>query len=407
MIVLNGYHEYRDPREAFYLVTPHISRVGSITVSGGNAVFQTLKTHFSCPVPHLRNLDINLTSTSLPVLNCALFNGDLSSLCKLRLSGVNPHLPWKNLPNLTSFTLERIPRGMVSVVQLLDFFTNTTFLSEIKLDLTPSSSDAPPGRVVLLPYLKSLIVLMGQEPSSIFLNHLTIPLGASLHLGFELPRTESLLKMLLPGSSDNLQNISCITSAYFNFSAGGVSIQLNGPSGKFYLRGGNRNPSARVPPTLYHIFSQCVDYFALSKTKKLGITMYRYEPFVFNSPSRFILGAMEDLRILFLDWCDNLPFALALNPDENPSEPVLCPKLESLVLYIKEKRRSCIRELVTMAGKRASKGVRLKSITLVSRRGLSLEEELCELEKYVERVKYRFGRSSPKFDAIPEDGGER
>ena len=45
---------------------------------------------------------------------------------------------------------------------------------------------------------------------------------------------------------------------------------------------------------------------------------------------------MEDLRILTLTQCNNLPFILALSPDRNPSKCALWFKLEELILYVEE-----------------------------------------------------------------------
>jgi hypothetical protein len=59
---------------------------------------------------------------------------------------------------------------------------------------------------------------------------------------------------------------------------------------------------------------------------------------------------MNDLRALTLTQCHNLPFILTLNPRNNPSNLVICPKLEELVLYAEE---------------RTSRGTKLPSITIV------------------------------------------
>ena len=407
-VILRKYGVSRYRTDAFQLVIPHISRAGSLTLTGGGSLFQILTTHFSCPIPLLRNLDIDLVLATFPVLNCTLFNGDLSSLCKLRLSGVDPHLPWKNMSKLTSFALQRVPGNKISVTQLLDLFENATFLSEIKLGSAPNSSDAPPERVVPLPHLKSLTILTDLQRSSTLLNHLSIPPGAFLLLGFDLPGDESLLRTLLPKTSDNLQNISCITSVYLDFVDENFVIRLNGPSGKLRLCGYRDLWTGTTPMIPDRVLLQSLDNFALSKTQELGIAMY--ESVALRRGDTFaphhILGAMGDLRTLSLNRCNNLPFILTLDPDQSPSKAVLCPKLESLVLYVKEQWLFHLSELVTMAKARTLEGVKLQSIMLISRDELALEREVSELREYVTRVEYNFGVIPPKWDTISDYEGE-
>ena len=69
---------------AFFLVAPHIGRIDSLTVEGGEFLLQNLTKYFSCPTPLLRNLSIDLKCKPPPALSAVLFNGDLSSLYALR-----------------------------------------------------------------------------------------------------------------------------------------------------------------------------------------------------------------------------------------------------------------------------------------------------------------------------------
>jgi len=135
--------------------------------------------------------------------------------------------------------------------------------------------------------------------------------------------------------------------------------------------------------------------------------MYEYPEYKITNKSspQFILGTMEDLRTLFLNQCNNLSFILALNPDENPSNLVLCPMLESLVIYVKDKLSFRLSALVTMARERASKGVVLQSVTLISQDELE-PEEVSSLKECVPCVDHSFGMGPPKWDTISADERE-
>jgi len=110
---------YRE--DAFLLVVPHIGRLKSFSIVGGENPLENLTPHLSCPIPLLRALSINLICHPAPVLEGTLLNGDLSSLRTLSLAGVITHLPWENLSELTAFTLSRVPIGKISITQFLDF----------------------------------------------------------------------------------------------------------------------------------------------------------------------------------------------------------------------------------------------------------------------------------------------
>ena len=65
--------------------------------------------------------------------------------------------PWKSLPNLTWFSLSRIPGDKITTTLLLDFFMRAPLLRKVWLMRSlPSSSDTPPERVVSLSRLEQV-----------------------------------------------------------------------------------------------------------------------------------------------------------------------------------------------------------------------------------------------------------
>ena len=349
---------YRE--EAFVLAVPHIGRLRSLSISGDpTEVLPALVEHFSRPVQLLNELNIDLICDQAPALPDKLFNGDLSSLHGLRLTGVITPLPWRGLSNLTTFEFSHVPGGKILLTQLLDFFESTPHLRHLRLhDSIPNSCNAPIERVVTLPHLKGLKVV-AQPAHSILLNHLSIPPGVSLRLEFTFSGKESPVPFYLPKSPDNLTNLSHITAINLCFGAEQKSMRLNGPSGELYIlgswvRGGDQCHAGA------NRFLRSLNRFDVSRNQWLAFTLY-YHPRDAPTPTETrILRSMEDLRTLILSRCTNLPFILILNPnkklDKNPDEKLLCPKLEEIVLYIERPDQFYINELLSMAEERASRG---------------------------------------------------
>jgi hypothetical protein len=87
-----------------------------------------------------------------------------------------------------------------------------------------------------------------------------------------------------------------------------------------------------------------------------------------------------------------------LNPDQTPLNPVPCPKLEELVLYVESRDTFNIPELMSMAKERASRGAKLSSITIVGLGELVPGKEVFKLRAHVAHVDYRVGEEPPNWD---------
>ena len=392
-----------DWEEAFVLMVPHMGRFRTLSVSGSPAqVLPVLAEHFSCSAPLLDNLNINLICAQTPTLPEKLFNGDLSSLHELGLGGVITSLPWRGLSNLTTFNLSRVPEDQITVTQLLDFFESSAHLRHILLrDSIPNSSDALTERVVSLPHLKELGII-AQPRHSILLNHLSLPVGASLRLEFAFSGRGSPVPSYLPNSPHNLHNVSHITTTNFHFGLKQRSVRFNGPSGEFYMVGswtrGVDNPHAGTFLQVLH------DEFDVSRNRCLAISQYAFQPRLAQIETWGIyttIQSMEDLRTLTLTRCNNLPFILTLNPDKTTSKIVLCPKLKEIILYIKRPDQFHVNELLSMAKERALRGMKLPAITIISTEALAPTKEVFQLRKYVLRVEYKFDDAPPAWDALP------
>ena len=159
---------------------------------------------------------------------------------------------------------------------------------------------------------------------------------------------------------------------------------------------------------LDHRLLQSLTNFDLSGIQRLAITKYRppTKNEIDKSAPSYILLRMEDLRVLTLTQCNNQPFIVALDPDQNLSERVLCPKLEELVLYVDELDLFDIKDLMSMVKARASGGMKLSSVTIVGLGKFIRGEEVFKLEEYITRVDYRVGAKPLRWDEIPEGGDD-
>lgn len=115
---------------------------------------------------------------------------------------------------------------------------------------------------------------------------------------------------------------------------------------------------------------------------------------------------MNNLHTLTLTKCNNLPFILALNPEENSSKLVLCPNLEELVLYIALRDQYHIEHLDNMAKKRALRNAKLSLIKIVSVGGLVPGREVFKLREHVTHVEYGVNDAPPSWDFLPGKGSD-
>ena len=227
------------------------------------------------------------------------------------------------------------------------------------------------------------------------LNHLLVPVGASLVLKFGFTSNFFPFRDYLPQVLRQLENISRITTVTIRLCGEDRYVRLRGPSGHLYVFA-NHNAVARKTPLQDpgHGVLLCLTSFDLSKTHTLTVTEHEIP-----APFR-LLARTTYLRILTLVRCNNLLFILALTPDSNQSGHHLCPDLEDLVLYVEAQNSFNITELRRMARKWASMCKKLSSITIVGLGELVPGREVFKLRKHVTRVEYRVEEKPPVWDDI-------
>ena len=388
-------------KEAVLLAVPRMNRLKYLTIMTNGPA--DILDYFDCRAPSLEKLEISLNAFPPPVLSDALLGGDLSSLRELSLAGVITRLAWKDLSNLTTLTLRRIPLNRISVTQLLDFFESAPLLHTIVLvNSLPLSSNAPPARTVSLNNLKKLSIDT-KPPHSILLNHLSIPTGALLVLEFEFGGDASSFLNYFPKPSKDIKPLSPITAINLLFDVVEKLLRLDGPSGGTYIFG-HRTSGWNTPShTVDRRILQSLDQSILSTTKRLAISKLKLPtPVRVDKCQAFrTLYSLTDLCVLTLTRCHNLPFILALDPRRTPSNLVTCPKLEELVLYIEEPNGFHITEMLDMVEARALRGAKLSSIMIVGLGELMPGKEAFKLRKHVTRVDYRVEDVPPDWDILP------
>ena len=401
-VYIRGDEDTPFPSDAFLLTIPHHSRFRSLSLFGSSDdLAGIINQHLHCPAPSLEELKISFTGAPRPI-EATIFDGNLSSLRELRLSGVLTDLPWVDLPNLTTFYFRNVPSNKVSVTQLLNLFERAPLLSTVTLwEASPITSDAPLGRVVALPHLKFLQI--SAEPVySALLKHLSIPSGALLTLDFDVDGEIFPIPACLPKPFDNLNNILPITSINLLFNSV-LSLRLNGPSGGLYIYG-NWTGAPTSLPNFHCRGLGTLNHFPISSTERLTIGTY-----AFTRPQRVeesityqTLLLMRTLQTLTLTDCFNASFVSALDPSQNPSGTLLCPELKEVILYIKKKEQFCIKELLAMAKERDSKGAKLSTIKIISTEAFVSATEVLKLRDHIERVRYRLDNIVPAWDDGPD-----
>ena len=284
------------------------------------------------------------------------------------------------------------------ITQLLDLFESSPLLHTVKLlDSIPSSSNAPPERLVLLPRLNHLVI-HASGSHSVLLNHLRIPIGVSMSQSFHFDVDESPLLDYLPEASTNLMNVSHVTTIDLRFDWKQKLVQLSGPSGSLRVSVHWDDTGTTPPYTMDRWILQSLSMSISSTAHELFISRYVHpiQAGVDKCPVFHTLSSMENIRTLTLDQCYNQPFVLALNPEDNPSRLVLCPNLEGLILRVKFWDQIYTKHLVRMAESRASRGVGISSIMITGPDRL-VTGELSELREYVNRVEYSVDDTKPAW----------
>jgi len=372
------------PDDPFFQIIPHATgRLRSLSIGGLSEDVQVVTSHLSHPAPLLEQLSITYngrTSLYSLVLASTLFNGDLSSLRVLFLESIYTKLPWRNMVNLTSFTLSCMMRA-ISVGQLLDFFESAPHLEEVSLYSTIPTAGVQNGRVVSLACLKSMYIA-DNNPSSVLLDHLLIPVGAKLEIWGDL--VSSLIGEHLPRSLDNLKNFSDFTTIQLQPDKYYPHMEFSGPNGQVKIALTNSR-SDLTGLTLGSLAG-----LDTSKTKRLRIDggyLLSWDP-LYQA-----LLPMKDLRTLTFSRCTNTNiFIHALQPaGTSSSEVMVCPKLEELVLvlYLPE-TMSHITGVIEMAAARALRGEKLRTVRIVGGRGMA-DLDVSELRKHVWNVEFGSG----------------
>ena len=371
------------PYDPFFQIIPRaIGRLESLSIGRTWGGLQDITAHLSRPAPLLKRLSIGDNYQPVPrsdhvvTLTTAFFDGDLSSLHVLRVYHVRTELPWRNMVNLTSFTLGHAPPDEVSTKQLLDFFESTPQLREADLQFIALASSGQNGRLVSLRCLKSLIIRGGQ-PTSLFLDHLLIPVGADLRTQLESPHPR--IEDHLPRSLDNLRNLHNFTQLHLHFDGCFSSVQFTGPNGEVHII--SVSSGANTTESVLEFFAR----FDTSTVKQLEI-IYRYalsEDILFQA-----LLPMKNLRALTISLRKILhPLIRALDPDRNSSNVLICPNLEELHLNIGGNGVFDVENAVGMAVARASRGAKLKCVR-VTTRGKFVPMDVSELGKHVPYVEH-------------------
>ncbi|KAF9789240.1 hypothetical protein BJ322DRAFT_528207 [Thelephora terrestris] len=361
---------------ALEIVSGAIGRLGSLAIDVAPEKFQDITNRLFRSAPLLESLDILMhpPSGANPnlVLPPLLFDGDLSSLRNLHLQGICTELPWRNMVNLISFQLGAPSSGEISLTHLLDFLEGAPRLLKVEIYLITLAEDAQRGRMVSLPRLKSISVRWLRSPSAL-LYHLVMPAGVKV--AFELFHVEDFP----PETPESLRSLSDFKEIRIKFSEYyEPSIRFTGSNGK-----ANFKLYAPQAEAAWHTALELLGLLDVSKTEHLEL--------ICSGPiSGDVLYAgllrMTNLHTLTISQCHNLSsLVCVLDPDRDPSNVLVCPKLEKLILYIGTEREFDTLRMTNMAAARASRGSVLKFVRITSRVELAqvvlgLREQVLHLE---------------------------
>ena len=361
--------------DPLFQIIPHsVGRLKSLSITTRPGILHRIIAHLPPHAPLLERLDISNTFQSRTLsdspVTTAIFSGDLPLLRAFRLECIRTELPWRNMVNLTSVVLRNMPPDCPSIRQLLDFFESAPRLCKIKLDSATPAAGGQGGRLVSLAYLKGMWIF-GLSPSSLLLDHLLIPVGAKLSTWGD--SFHHIIKDHLPGSLDNLKNISNITKIHLRVSDH-ARIKLSGPSGEL-------NMASKVDAARWGLES--LARLDTSKVERLETVSGDH---LLTRPSYRGLLPLENLRSLTLFRSRN-PYTLmdALNPNTVSSGAMACPKLEEIELIPHTGTEIDIKSVIEVAAARIPGGAKLRTVRIGGKDKLN-PKDVLELEKHVLNV---------------------
>jgi hypothetical protein len=313
------------------------------------------------------------------------------------LENVSPKKTWNNLANHRVLHLGH-RFFWQSVTLLLDIFESVPLLHTVNLHGPIRGPSEMPERIVPLHHLKALYFL-GKDPHLTLLRHLHIPVGALLVSGFTFRGGEFPLLNYLPERSPNFNNLSHVTSVNLLLDCVQKNVRLSRPSESLRMQALMEDKN---PPFSYTANCQILHSLRnqMSSVGRVTITEYRdsMSPKVEECPIFQTLLSPKHIRTLILIDCDNRPFARALDPEGNPSNVVLCNKMEELVLYVRRWSLFDAGQLDRTVKNRASRGAKL-SITLFEMDGTGSRQESKPEEHAILSVSYRLRRArAPGWD---------
>ena len=343
--------ESLSPDDPFIQAIPRIiTRLKSMSIHATPGNLQEVIAQLSHSAPLLESLTIEAKCESppqhCPMIMPTLFDGDLSSLRELHLQCILTTLPWRNMVNLTSFTLAYVSSDQSPVRCLLDFFQSAPRLCQIKLQFAASTFGAQRGRLVSLECLKRMDII-GSSPS-LLLGHLLVPADAKLVIHMDSRRS-----LHLPGSLDFLAE----------FSRFGIRLYVRDlyPSMQFVAP----NCKISIVPATPRASTTCrvlesLAQFDPSKIERLGLA----DGDLTSQHGRDFgraLPKITNLRSITISRCRNLSgFIPFLGHD-------VCPKLEEFVLGPSVNGEKLnIRSLIGLVARRASRKEKFKSVRIVT-----------------------------------------
>lgn len=287
--------------------------------------------------------------------------------------------------NLTSFALGFVSQPTVSIGQILDFFESAPRLTDVNLLSAAPTLGAQEGRSVSLSHLKRLNIC-GSQPPSLLLDHLIIPVGAQALIALD---SVDHIDDVLPRSPNNFQNLSNISEISLQFRSFNTCMRFTGPNGTFGV-------GSRFGPDPTHLVTRALERFDTSCTQRLEIE----DDGRITNELHEAIRSMANLRTLKISCFDDSPFSLldlslALASDGE----IACPKLEKLIYHVSGVFD--VGDLVDFVAARASRGVPLKLVEVVSSEEPISTEEAAVLQEHVSHVKIGFERN--EGDYLHED----
>jgi hypothetical protein len=389
-VPINVIADFNSEVQAVIALKSATDRFGSLTLRLQPFDLMQIFRNLVTPAPALERLEVHAAPqcgdglSFRPAIPATFLGGSTPALKSLHLSGINTKLTFSKFPALTCLTL--ITNMQVfDVSELFGIFSSAHLLEEFSVQFSGPTTPIPESQgVITLPRMKKLSVsnTVGEFPKGL-LALLVMPSAEEIRLEVVLPGEDKrIMRDFLPAQVQNFSHLMKVDNLRLDVPQAHCNTQFSGPGGLVSihtLRSGSREQNE----CFQSHWLNSLEPMSIADVKDLTLRSYHPEGSLDRCPVFKSLKALDGVRSLVLERCNNTTVIKALSPTAGGS--VLFPHLESLTFHLITEPTTIVPDLTNMARARSQAGFPLIKISSDLHTTFR-RSDVDALQRYVDRV---------------------